>query len=140
MVFNELFASAGGLIGKFLSAFIVAVFSYIIIKGLTAALSRFGKRSALPDNVISLINKIITYFIAFISLILILDNIFNFNVATFVASFGIAGLIIGIGANRLYQILLPGFSSISKNPLSKEILSMSLDFRVLLNTSAFGIL
>ncbi len=118
MVFNELFASAGGLVGKILSVFIVAVFSYIIIKGLTTTLSRFGKRSDLPDNIIRLINKIITYFIAFTSLILILD-IFNFNVATFVASFGIAGLIIGIAAQSVISNFIAGFFIHLEKPFIK---------------------
>ncbi len=104
---NEFFTGLGSLIGKILPAFIVGVFSYIFIRTLTAAMSRFGKRSALPDNVISLINKIVTSFIAFISIVLILD-IFNFNVAAFVASFGIVGLIIGIGAQSVISNFIAG--------------------------------
>ncbi len=61
------------------------------------------------------INKIITYFIAFVSLILILQ-IFNFDLSSFVASFGIVGLIIGIGSQAVISNIISGILIMFEKP------------------------
>ena len=57
----------------------------------------------------------VTYFIAFIGFVLILD-VFDFQIATFVASFGIVGLIIGIGAQALISNFISGILIMFEKP------------------------
>ncbi len=85
------------LLEKTILALIIVVIASTIAKAIATAITGIGNREGIPGSVIHLMNKIVTYFIAFIGFVLIL-NVFNFQIATFVASFGIVGLIIGIGA------------------------------------------
>jgi MscS family membrane protein len=57
----------------------------------------------------------VTYFIAFIGFVLILD-VFDFQIATFVASFGIVGLILGIGAQALISNFISGILIMFEKP------------------------
>lgn len=95
------------LLEKIIYVLIIVVIASVIAKMIATATTRLGKEAGIPGNITRLINKIITYFIAFISLVLIVQ-IFNFDIATFVASFGIVGLIIGIGAQAVISNFISG--------------------------------
>ncbi len=108
------------LLEKMIYVVIIVVIASVIAKIIATATMRFGKKAQIPHNIISLINKIITYFIAFVSLILILQ-IFNFDISTFVASFGIVGLIIGIliigiGAQAFISNIISGILIMFERP------------------------
>ncbi len=94
---------------------IIIVVASVIAKMIATATTRFGKKVQIPHNIISLMNKIIIYFIAFVSLVLILQ-IFNFDLSGFVASFGIMGLIIGIGAQAVISNIISGILIMFEKP------------------------
>ncbi len=98
----------------------IIIIASVIAKMIAAATMRFGKEAGISHNIINLINKIITYFFAFISLILILQ-ILGYNISTFVASFGIVGLIIsiliiGIGAQAVISNIISGILIMFEKP------------------------
>ncbi len=94
---------------------IIIVIASVIAKMIATATMRFGKKAQIPHNIISSINKIITYFIAFVSLVLILQ-IFNFDISSFVASFGIVGLVIGIGSQAVISNIISGILIMFEKP------------------------
>ena len=53
------------LIKEIIPVIIIVLTSSVIAKIITTIVSKFGKNSGLPENVTRLINKIVTYFIAF---------------------------------------------------------------------------
>ncbi len=103
------------LLEKMIYVLIIIVIASVIAKMIATATTRVGNEAGIPRNIISLINKIITYFIAFVSLVLILQ-IFNFDISTFVASFGIMGLIIGIGAQAVISNFISGILIMFEKP------------------------
>jgi small conductance mechanosensitive channel len=103
------------LLEKMIYVLIIVVIASVIAKMIATATTRFGTEAGIPHNIISLINKVITYFIAFVSLVLILQ-IFNFDISSFVASFGIVGLIIGIGAQAVISNLISGILIMFEKP------------------------
>jgi small conductance mechanosensitive channel len=116
MLLETFFAgSIKPLLEKIILSLIIFVIAFTIAKAIATAITGFGKREGIPGGVIRLMNKIVTYFIAFIGFVLILD-IFNFQIATFVASFGIVGLIIGIGAQALISNFISGILIMFEKP------------------------
>ncbi len=103
------------LLEKMIYVLIIVVIASVIAKMIATAIMRFGKEAGISHNIINLINKIITCFIAFVSLVLILQ-IFNFDISTFVASFGIVGLIIGIGAQAVISNIISGILILFEKP------------------------
>ena len=103
------------LLEKTILALIIVVIAATIAKAIATAITGIGNREGIPDGIIHLINKMVTYFIAFISFVLILD-LFDFQIATFVASFGIVGLIIGIGAQALISNFISGILIMFEKP------------------------
>ncbi len=99
--------SIKSLLEKTILALIIVVIASTIAKAIATAITGIGNREGIPGSVIHLMNKMATYFIAFIGFVLILD-VFDFQIATFVASFGIVGLIIGIGAQALISNFISG--------------------------------
>jgi small conductance mechanosensitive channel len=116
MLFDTFFSyNTGMLVEKIVYVLIIIAIASIIAKIIATAISRFGKQSGLPDNVISSINKIITYFIAFIGFVMILD-VFQFNITTFVASFGIMGLVIGLSSQAIISNFISGILIMLEKP------------------------
>lgn len=115
----DLFFTGGTekLIQKMIYVFIIVAIASIIAKASATAVSRFGTEAGLPAGIIRLINKITTYFIAFIGLILII-NLFEFDITSFVASFGIVGLIIGIGAQAIISNFIAGILIMLEKPFT----------------------
>jgi small conductance mechanosensitive channel len=103
------------LLEKIILSLIIIVIASIIAKTIATAITGFGKRESIPDSVTYLMKRIVTYFIAFIGIVLILD-IFNFQITTFVASFGIVGLIIGIGAQAIISNFISGILIMFEKP------------------------
>ncbi len=108
------------LLEKMIYVPIIVVIASVIAKMIAMATMRFGKEAGISHNIISLINKIITYSIVFVSLVLIFQ-IFNFDIPTFVASFGIVGLIIGIliigiGAQAVISNIISGILIMFEKP------------------------
>jgi small-conductance mechanosensitive channel len=103
------------LLEKIIYVLIIVVIASVIAKMIATATTRLGNEAGISRNITSLINKVITYFIAFISLVLIVQ-IFNFDVATFVASFGIVGLIVGIGAQAVISNFISGILIMFEKP------------------------
>jgi len=106
------------LIEKAVYVIIIIIVASGIAKATTMIVSRFGKRSDVPENVNRVINKIITYFIGFIGLVLILD-VFKFNINTFLASFGIVGLIIGLSSQTIISNFIAGIIIILEKPFKR---------------------
>jgi small-conductance mechanosensitive channel len=96
-------------------ALIILVIASTIAKAIATAITGIGKKEGIPSGVIHLMNRVVTYFIIFISIVLILD-VFNYPMATFVASFGIASLIIGIGAQPLISNFISGILIMFEKP------------------------
>ncbi|TFH43604.1 MAG: mechanosensitive ion channel family protein [ANME-2 cluster archaeon] len=113
------------LIKEIIPVIIIVLTSSVIAKIITTIVSKFGKKSGLPENVTRLINKIVTYFIAFIGLLLILD-IFKFNINTFLASFGIVGLIIGLSSQAIISNFIAGILVMLEKPFYRgDIIDVS---------------
>lgn len=124
MVFESLLGIES-LIEKIVYLIIIILVTSIIAKTFTMTVSRFGKNSGLPGNVTRWINKIITYFILFISLVLVLD-VFNFNINTFIASFGIVGLIIGLSSQAIISNFIAGILVMLEKPFYRgDIIDIS---------------
>jgi small conductance mechanosensitive channel len=116
MLLEPFFAgSIRPLLEKIILSLIIFVIASTIAKVIATAITGFGKREGIPGGVIHLMNKLVTYFIAFIGLVLILD-VFDFQIASFVASFGIVGLIIGIGAQALISNFISGILIMFEKP------------------------
>jgi small-conductance mechanosensitive channel len=103
------------LLEKTILFLIIVVSASTIAKAIATAITGIGNREGIPGKFIHLMNKIVTYFIGFIGFVLILD-LFNFQIATFVASFGIVGLIIGIGAQALISNFISGILIMFEKP------------------------
>lgn len=119
MVLEAIFNDAiTALIEKIVYVMIIILIASMIAKAITMIISRFGKRSDVPESVTRVINKIITYFIAFIGLVLILD-VFKLNINTFLASFGIVGLIIGLSSQTIISNFIAGIIIIIEKPFKR---------------------
>ncbi|MCG7848750.1 MAG: mechanosensitive ion channel family protein [ANME-2 cluster archaeon] len=113
------------LIKEIIPVIIIVLIASVIAKIITTIASKFGRKSGLPENVTRLINKIITYFIAFIGLVLILD-VFKFNINTFLASFGIMGLIIGLSSQAIISNFIAGILVMLEKPFYRgDIIDIS---------------
>ncbi|KCZ71216.1 small-conductance mechanosensitive channel [Candidatus Methanoperedens nitroreducens] len=116
MLFEGFFTESTRLVvEKIVYVVIITVIASIIAKTIATAVSRFGQKTGIPRDILGSVNRIITYFIAFVGLVLVLD-IFNFNIATFVASFGIVGLIIGIGSQAVISNFIAGILIMLEKP------------------------
>ncbi|MCX9009826.1 MAG: mechanosensitive ion channel [Candidatus Methanoperedens sp.] len=104
------------LVEQIIYVLIIIVIASVIAKAVTAAITRFGERTGLPADITLLINKIVTYFIGFIGLVLII-NLFV-DITSFVASFGIVGLIIGIGAQAVISNFISGILIMLEKPFT----------------------
>ncbi|MCX9084027.1 MAG: mechanosensitive ion channel [Candidatus Methanoperedens sp.] len=121
MVLEAIFdAGITALIEKIVYVIIIILTASAIAKLITMIISRFGKRSDVPENVTRVVNKIITYFIGFIGLVLILD-VFKLNINTFLASFGIVGLIIGLSSQTIISNFIAGIIIIIEKPSASII-------------------
>lgn len=116
MVFGLFFTDGTGiLLEKVIYVTIIIFTASLIAKTIATVISRFGKQSGLPENITRWINKIITYFIGFVGLVLILD-LFEFNITSFVASFGIVGLIIGLSSQAVISNFIAGILVMLEKP------------------------
>lgn len=104
------------LLEQIIYVLIIIVVASIIAKVVTTAIARFGEQTGLPADIIRLINKIVSYFIGFIGLVLII-NLF-FDITSFVASFGIVGLVIGIGAQAVISNFISGILIMLEKPFT----------------------
>lgn len=104
------------LLEKIIYVLIIVVIASIIARAVATAIARFGERTGLPADITRLINKVVTYFIGFIGLVLII-NLFV-NITSFVASFGIVGLIIGIGAQAVISNFISGILIMLEKPFT----------------------
>lgn len=112
-------------IEKIILVIIIIVSASFIAKTTTVIISRLGKKSRLPLIIIRMINKIVTYFIAFIGLVLVLD-VFKFNITTFLASFGIIGLIIGLSSQTIISNFIAGILVMLEKPFKRgDIIDIS---------------
>ncbi len=105
------------LVEKIIYISIIIVSASIIAKAIATGISRFGKEAGISKDIISLINKAVTYFIAFTGFVLILQ-VFKFDISTFVASFGIMGLVIGIGAQAVISNFISGILIMIEKPFT----------------------
>lgn len=113
------------LIEQIVTVILIILAASVIAKTISTIISRFGKKSGLPENVTRWINKSITYFIAFIGLVLILD-VFKFNINTFLASFGIVGLIIGLSSQTIISNFIAGIVVMLEKPFYRgDIIEIS---------------
>ena len=126
MVFESLFANnIDVLIERIIYVIIIILTASFIAKTIATIITQVGKKSGLPGNVTRWINKIITYFIAFIGLVLILD-VFHFNINTFLASFGIVGLIIGVSSQAIISNFIAGILVMLEKPFYRgDIIDIS---------------
>src|SRR5574337_526680 len=108
--------STKDLLENIIYVLIIIVIASVIARAVTTAIARFGERTGLPADITRLINKVVIYFIGFIGLVLII-NLFV-NITTFVASFGIAGLIIGIGAQAIILNFISGILIMLEKPFT----------------------
>ena len=104
------------LLEKIIYVLIIIVIASVIAKAVTTAIVRFGERTGLPADITRLINKLVTYFIGFIALVLII-NLFV-DITSFVASFGIVGLVIGIGAQAVISNFISGILIMLEKPFT----------------------
>lgn len=104
------------LVENIIYVLIIIVIASIIAKAVTTAITRFGERAGLPADITHLINKLVTYFIGFIALVLII-NLFV-DITSFVASIGIVGLVIGIGAQAVILNFISGILIMLEKPFT----------------------
>lgn len=104
------------LLEQIIYVLIIIVVASIIAKAVTTAIARFGERTGLPVDITRLINKVVTYFIGFIGLVLVI-NLFV-DITSFVASFGIVGLVIGIGAQAVISNFISGILIMLEKPFT----------------------
>ncbi|MBE0523773.1 MAG: mechanosensitive ion channel family protein [Methanosarcinales archaeon] len=126
MVFESLFADNINVFIERIGYVIIIIFTAsFTAKTIATIISRIGKKSGLPANVTRWINKIITYFIGFIGLVLILD-VFHLNINTFLASFGIVGLIIGLSSQAIISNFIAGIPVMLEKPFYRgDIIDIS---------------
>ncbi|NAO99615.1 mechanosensitive ion channel, partial [Halomonas sp. MG34] len=65
-----------------------------------------------------LIKNVVAYIVYFIAIIMILDNVFGFQVGALLAGAGVAGLAIGFGAQNLVRDIISGFFIIFEDQFS----------------------
>ncbi|WP_042220879.1 mechanosensitive ion channel family protein [Oceanobacillus manasiensis] len=113
--------------GKILDAILIIVLALIIVRVTRKLVNRlFMKREKGPiriterrENTLKkLIKNVVAYVVYFIAIIMILDNVFGFNVGALLAGAGVAGLAIGFGAQNLVRDIISGFFIIFEDQFS----------------------
>jgi moderate conductance mechanosensitive channel len=113
--------------GKILQVILIIVLALIIVRVTRNVVDRlFKKREKGPiriterrENTLKkLIKNVVAYIVYFIAIIMILDNVFGFQVGALLAGAGVAGLAIGFGAQNLVRDIISGFFIIFEDQFS----------------------
>jgi small-conductance mechanosensitive channel len=126
MVLEALFTdNIDFLIEKIVYVILIIFMGSVLAKTFTTLISRLAKKPGIPGEITRWINKIITYCIAFIGFVLILD-VFQVNITTFLASFGIVGLIIGLSSQTIISNFIAGILILLEKPFDRgDIIDIS---------------
>ncbi|AVR01010.1 mechanosensitive ion channel protein MscS [Oceanobacillus iheyensis] len=113
--------------GKILQVILIIVLALIVVRVTRNVVDRlFKKREKGPiriterrENTLKkLIKNVVAYIVYFIAIIMILDNVFGFQVGALLAGAGVAGLAIGFGAQNLVRDIISGFFIIFEDQFS----------------------
>lgn len=113
--------------GKVLAVILIIVLALLVVRVTRNVVDRlFKKREKGPiriterrENTLKkLIKNVVAYIVYFIAIIMILDNVFGFQVGALLAGAGVAGLAIGFGAQNLVRDIISGFFIIFEDQFS----------------------
>ncbi|CDO04840.1 mechanosensitive ion channel protein MscS [Oceanobacillus picturae] len=106
---------------------LIIVLALIVVRVTRKVVDRlFKKREKGPiriterrENTLKkLIKNVVAYIVYFVAIIMILDNVFGFQVGALLAGAGVAGLAIGFGAQNLVRDIISGFFIIFEDQFS----------------------